>query len=501
MGVIAAMGISLLVPKVQVWSEQLFARMQRFVPRPKNGGGFFGGLIVGVSLGFLWTPCVGPILASVITLAATSEVTAQSVVITLAYSIGTAIPMFMILRFGQNLFQKRWLLSRLGVIQKVFGIVLVLLAVAMYFQLDRVFQVQLLRIFPQYGAGLTRIEQLSFVQDRLVGESGRRASAGSDLLPVGDLAPDFSGGGPWINSEPLSLRQDLSGKVVLVDFWTYSCINCIRTFPFLRDWHEKYADQGLVIVGVHSPEFAFEKELVNVQRAVQDFDLKYPVVLDNDFAIWRAYENQFWPAHYLIDQSGNIRYVHFGEGKYQETENAIRKLLGLEELVSGSEKLQENVGRFSPEMYLGWGREEFYDRSQTLPIEQRGELVLPEELERNEIGLGGAWILRNQYAQAQGDSVMAVVFEGAEVNMVLEPDEATDSPASARGDRAYTVKVLLDGRPVPSEWRGEDLGEDGAIIIDTSRRYQLVRLPEIGVHRLNLEFSDGVKAYTFTFGR
>lgn len=332
-GVIAFLGVSFLIPRFQILLEKVFSRLTGLVPKQTKRKGFGSGLLVGFSLGLLWTPCVGPILASVISLALSGNVTWAAFFITLAYALGTALPMLLIMWGGRELLMRvPWLMRNTGNIQKAFGVLMILTAIAIYTNFDRKFQTYIITTFPQYGAGLTKLEDKAFLREELDQLNNRtdaknpEKSSSDILLSKGIPAPEIIPGGVWMNSSPLSL-QELRGKVVLIDFWTYSCINCQRTLPYLKKWHEKYADKGLVIIGVHSPEFEFEKAEKNVRKAVQDFGLMYPIVQDNNFATWRNYNNRYWPAKYFIDKDGNIRHSHFGEGAYDESEEVIQTLL------------------------------------------------------------------------------------------------------------------------------------------------------------------------------
>ena len=327
--ILITFGASLLIPWVQLQLELLFARFSSFAPIGQNRAGFLGGLLVGLSLGLLWTPCVGPILASVISLAITGTVTTQAVFITFAFALGTAIPMFIIMLAGATALKKvPWLVHNTARIQQVFGVLMILTALAILGNFDRKFQTYVLQTFPKYGAGLTKIEDNQSVKSQLnkLGSAEENATPLIDVVTNRAPAPELIMGGEWFNSEPLKI-SDLQGKVVLVDFWTYSCINCQRTFPYLKKWWVSYKDSGFVIIGVHSPEFEFEKNPKNVQKSINDFGITYPVMQDNYFATWKAYKNRYWPAKYLIDAEGQIRYTHFGEGGYDETEKKIQELL------------------------------------------------------------------------------------------------------------------------------------------------------------------------------
>ena len=305
-----------------------------------------------------------------------------------------------------------------------------------------------------------------------------RDSADNALTPL-DRAP------VWLNSEPLT-ADALAGRVVLVDFWTYSCVNWLRTLPYVRAWAEKYADRGLTVVGVHAPEFGFEHDLDNVRRAVTDLDVPYPVVIDNDFAIWRAFDNHYWPALYLADGTGRVRFHHFGEEAYAESEEAIQQLLEIED-----ELVHINPDGFavpadwdalrSPETYVGYAR-------------GTGPSARPvEHLALNHWTLTGAWTIEEEFAVLDDRAgSIAYRFEGRDLNLVLTP------PA---GGEAAPFTVLLDGEPV-GEDGGVDVDDAGAGVVDVPRMYQLVRQRgRIRPRTFELRFeSPGARAYVFTFG-
>ena len=311
-------GLTLFVPQMQALMERLISRLTRFAPNGQTKHGFGGGLVIGLSLGLLWTPCVGPILASVISLAISGTVTAQAVVITLAYALGTAIPMFILMQAGSTALSRvPWLVRHTTHIQKGFGVLMVITAMGIFFNADRSFQSYIVQKFPEYGVGLTQLEDRQLVINELkkiTGEPMDKNKIGKPMSSLtetsGPRAPELIVGGAWLNSQPLTLAE-LKGKVVLVDFWTYSCINCQRTLPYLRKWWDTYKDKGLVIIGVHAPEVEFEKDEANVVAALKDFSLTYPIMQDNDFATWRAYDNHYWAGKDLIGKNGFLRYTHF----------------------------------------------------------------------------------------------------------------------------------------------------------------------------------------------
>lgn len=497
--VVILFGASLLIPKTQLWMELLMSKLSGLIPQsPQSKDGYGSGVLVGISLGLIWAPCVGPILASVITLAATSQITFTAILITLAYSLGTSIPMLLITYSGQQLLDKhRWLLTNSSLIQKIFGVLMISTAAAIFFNIDRKFQTYLITTFPQYGAGLTALEDTTLVQTQLSKLGGERTDLTSGLLlPQTQKAPDFNGGTKWLNTDqPLSLATNLKGKVVLVDFWTYSCVNCVRTFPYLRKWYQTYKDKDFMIVGVHSPEFEFEKKTENVLMALQDYDLQYPVVQDNEFAIWQAYGNKYWPAHYLIDKDGYIRYLHFGEGKYSETENAIRVLLDEAPLSDSEQQKEPTFRKQTSEIYLGYGRAENYLPGKEIVINKpwlysAENIAVPLDA----VTLIGNWNVQEEYILAEDTTaVLELRFLAESVHLVL---------SAADGDIKHgVVKVLLDGKTLPEKYYTADTNDTGSITVTVPKMYDVVTTPdEYGEHLLRLEFSQGVSAYAFTFG-
>ncbi len=495
--VISLFGLSLVLPYFQVLVERFFSRFANFAGGSLNqNAGFLGGILIGLSLGLIWTPCVGPILASVITLAATNNLNTATFLITFAYALGTAIPMFFIMAAGRKLFDKvPWLLPNTGRIQKIFGLSMILVALAIYLNFDRKFQSYILELFPQYGAGLTSVENNLAVTNEIKKLSGNNGEDYRDNNGIFPAAPEFIPGGEWINSSPLTI-ESLKGKVVLVDFWTYTCINCIRTFPYTKSWYEKYKDQGFVLVGVHTPEFEFEKNAVNVKKAVKDFSITYPVLQDNNYATWKAYQNRYWPAHYLIDAQGRIRHTHFGEGEYEETERIIQDLLmeagkniNKDSVVSLTEQTPSR--HISPETYLGFQRMEFYYPSGTLPKGVK-EFNLSGNLPVNRFEFGGSWEINEEFALTGSNAVLAYNFSGNKVFLVLRP--------GAIGSNSK-VRVYLDGKKIERENAGADV-QNSEAIIDSDRLYNLVDLKnKPGQHLLRLEFDQaGIEAFAFTFG-
>ncbi len=307
-------------------------------------------------------------------------------------------------------------------------------------------------------------------------------------IPVeGGQAPDFVGIASWINSPALTLK-DLHGTVVLIDFWTYSCINCVRTLPHLKQWYAAYRDKGFTIIGIHTPEFEFEKNLKNVQDAVTRFDIHYPVALDNEYMTWNNYHNRYWPAHYLIDQEGIIRYIHFGEGEYQKTENAIRTLLGLAPVSAQEEHAISR--KQTPETYLGYMRASAYTSDLALKNKQTADYTYTSTLADNQVGLKGPWLVAAEYIQSKGDTAqLDLNFIADHVYLVM----AAQQPSP--------VTVLLDNKPVPTPYRTKDTNEQGKIIVSASRMYDIIDLKgDNGPHLLTLHVPPEVSLYAFTFG-
>jgi len=305
-------------------------------------------------------------------------------------------------------------------------------------------------------------------------------------LPISGKAPDLAAG-EWINSAPLSM-QSLKGKVVLIDFWTYSCINCIRTLPHMNAWQEKYADKGLVIIGVHTPEFEFEKDYANVKSAVEKYGIKYPVVQDNNYETWRAYGNSYWPRKYMIDKDGNIRYDHIGEGGYEATEKVIQQLLGVTGNVTNISDTAPTQSQ-SPELYLGY--EFAIPRGQNLgnPEGFRPETITnyqPAEVTQgNIIYLSGRWFSAADKIIAVEDAKLRLVYRAKNVNIVAE---------------GANIQVKLEGFPLPANFAGIDADGSGFVTINEQRLYNIISAPDYMTRMMEIDAQPGFGLYTFTFG-
>jgi cytochrome c biogenesis protein CcdA/thiol-disulfide isomerase/thioredoxin len=503
-GVLIVFGVVLLVPPL---ADRLEARMSGFAGRaggPRTGGdGFWSGTLVGASLGILYTPCAGPILGGVIVVTASQTFSAGRLAVALAYGVGSAVVLYLLMLGGRRVVRP---LARRGhLLQIATGGVMVLVALAMLGEYDLRFQREVTSGLPSFLVNPAEgIENTASAKSALADLNGGGHGIGSQLggdapargaddsLPVLGKAPEFVDTQRWFNTpegKPLTLKQ-LRGRVVLVDFWTYSCINCIRTLPYLEAWDKRYRKDGLTIVGVHSPEFPFEREASNVEAAIEAEGIHYPVVQDNELATWEAYGNQYWPAEYFVDARGNVRYVHFGEGEYGEKEKVIRELLAeagdrVGKPMSGAHGLEPSAGVTTPETYLGAFRAERFTNPMLSPGTH--DFQAPAQVPPNEFAFRGRWRIEDESATAAGGS-LELNFGARRVYLVL------GSPGQAR-----EVRALLDGRPIPSGVAGADV-HGGAVTVDSQRLYNLVDLPRVGHHVLRLEPEAGVMGYAFTFG-
>ncbi len=500
--VLVLLGVSMVIPKASQWLETRISRLSgRFGNVGKNNrSDFSGGFITGLALGIVWAPCSGPILASIATLAATNKVSFQVVIVTLFYVTGVSIPLFGFAVGGQNLLARSRRLSKYtGKIQIAAGVVLILTAIAISTNYDKTLEAKLLNAIPSYSSSLTKIEStksvsnaLAKLKNRIV--SGQATINNSRLFNVNTPAAGFDGGTDWLNpAKPVTLSS-LKGKVVLVDFWTYTCINCIRTLPHVTSWYNKYHPYGFEVIGVHSPEFAFEQDKGNVLAAIARFNIKYPVVQDNSLSIWNAYNNQYWPAEYLIDANGNIRRADFGEGQYDEMEKAIQLLL----TQSGAKVPATLTGvpnttptnQLTPETYFGSSRNQF---GFPQPINSNGTFSLKSHrsVPANRFDFGGTWIITNEYAQASAGSTITESFSANHVYMILKPH------APGASDR---VLVSLDGKPLSGATAGADV-KNGVITVDSDRLYDIYSSSQYAQGVLGFTFQDaGTQAFTFTFG-
>jgi cytochrome c biogenesis protein CcdA/thiol-disulfide isomerase/thioredoxin len=484
-GALLVASLTLIVPKVGEWLERPF----RFLTR-RSAGDLGGGFLLGASLGLVFVPCAGILLGAVITNVGTHRVGASSVIVLIAFSLGTALPMLLVAQGSRRVTTS--FRAHAQTVRVVGGVLMAASAVVLY-------QGWLQSLQTKVPSWTTSAEQWllhgSTAKKELAGLQHRRsaqprfAAAGTKLptiklasarvkVPLNDygVAPNFTGISHWLNSPSLSI-DSLHGKVVLVDFWTYSCINCLRTLPHLEEWDKEYRSKGLVIVGVHTPEFAFEHDLGNVTDAVNKLGVHYPVALDNDYKTWNAYQNQFWPAEYLIDQQGDVRHIHFGEGEYDTTEHDIRLLLR----AGGSSGLPKPVpepdttptGNITPESYLGYFRIDRYSGSQ-LSADVESDYHFPTTLARDHFAYDGKWTVESERIVAGEGARLRIHYHARQVNLVL-------------GGKGL-VGLFENGRGL------------GAVRVNGDRLYTLVSTRRIRDGVLELAFTPGLQAYSFTFG-
>ncbi len=470
-----------------------------------------GSLLLGAATGLLWAPCAGPILGLVLTGAALQGANPQTSFQLAAYAAGAATSLALAVLAGGRVFaaMKRSLGLGHRIRQGVGAAVLAGVG-SITLGLDTGLLTRL-----SY-ASTTGIEQS--LLDRFDGNSEtasmsaggpsmRLASNGArqgyrSSLPIEGTFPSLDGALKWLNSEPLTAEQ-LRGKVVLLNFWTYSCINCIRAIPYVRAWAEKYKDQGLVVIGVHSPEFAFEKRIHNVERAIQNFAITYPVAIDNDFRVWRAFGNNYWPAHYFIDAEGRIRHHHFGEGEYQELERVIQELLAeagsrranggfVVPTVQGAEAGPDFRQVRSSETYAGYERASGFASPETMGTDEARDYTVGR-LRLNQWGFIGNWTVRaEQAALNRPGGAISYNFRARDLHLVLGP---------SRDSKPVRFKVTIDGI-APGANHGADIDADGNGIVSETRLYQLVRQSgDVRDRTFEIRFLDaGVEAYVFTFG-
>jgi cytochrome c biogenesis protein CcdA/thiol-disulfide isomerase/thioredoxin len=499
--VLAAFGLTLIFPSLADHAMKPFvnfgAKLSSSVVA--QDAAILPSFLLGVATGLLWAPCAGPILGLILTGAALNGTNITTSLLLLAYAVGAATSLALALAAGGRVFAA--MKRSLGAgewIRRGLGVAVLISVVAIALGLDTSF---LTRVSLSNTAWLEqglvdRLRPTSKSADASTQASGglaKEKSGTSDAL---------SGAVDWLNSSPLTF-EGLKGKVVVIDFWTYSCINCLRAIPYVKAWAEKYKDYGLVVIGVHTPEFAFERNINNVRAAVSDLKIEYPVAIDNEYKIWRSFDNKYWPAHYFVDANGRTRFHHFGEGEYDQSEQVIQRLL--EEAgngnvpqslvtvnVSGVEAARSASDDQSPETYIGYGRARNFASPGGI-VENERHLYASASLLLNQWSLSGDWTVGGENAVLNGVGGSIVYrFHARDLHLVLGP---------AADGKPIRFRVTIDGN-VPGADHGTDSDADGQGVVDDERLYQLVRQNDVIRDRtFAIEFLDpGVHAYAFTFG-
>ena len=522
MALLALFGLTLLLP---AWADRMSRPFVALGMRLSQPGAdrssarpsLLSPLLLGIGTGLLWAPCAGPILGLILTTAALNGASAGTSLLLLAYAAGACTSLAAALLFGGRVFSAlkaslrtgEWIRRAAGAAVLVgVGAIALGLDTGVLSRLSSASTSELEKTLlekighPGPSSPLSRADAAAEAPVMLSTAAGLEPVAARPLGTEG-IFTSLGGATEWINSDPLT-PESLRGKVVLVDFWTYSCINCLRTLPYLRAWEQKYKDAGLVVLGVHAPEFAFEKRSSNVRKATRDLGIGFPVAIDNDFAIWRAFRNQAWPAFYFIDAQGRIRHHQFGENQYEEAEQVIQQLLaeaGQRRIPSGlvapqGEGVQAAAapaGALSEETYLGYERTHNFASPGGMARDRANQYQSAASLRTNQWALAGDWTVERERAVLNRvGGRIAYRFHARDLHLVLGP--------SADG-KPVRFKVRLDGQP-PLADHGFDVDSEGNGTIDGQRLYQLVRQAAGGKDRLfEIEFMDpGVQVYAFTFG-
>lgn len=454
----------------------------------KQENSVISAILIGAALGPIFSSC-SPTYAWVIATVLPSSILLGMFYLSF-YVLGVATALLAIALLGRKLLERiKWASDPKGWFQRGIAILFIIVGIFVATGLDKKVQTYLVE---KDFIKIKLLEQKLVPDNDTTTKTNSKSSANKEKFNVAAYdAPELKNIAAWINSEPQTVAR-LKGSVVLIDFWTYSCINCQRTQPYLNAWYDKYKDDGFVILGVHAPEFGFEKVTENVQNAVVDAKIKYPVALDNNFATWQAYENRFWPAKYLIDKDGQVRYTHFGEGDYAETEETIQKLLKESgKPVTDKIEIERNASSSlrgqTPETYLGFGRAERFANADQFVANKPVDYGLVNDLKEHEWSLGGQWQINDESSQSLADNTkLDINFSGKEVYLVMS------------GRPGALVGVSVAGLDKPG---GEDVNAQGKVSLNGARLYKLVKADEfLKNRRLTITFPAGVTVNAFTFG-
>jgi cytochrome c biogenesis protein CcdA/thiol-disulfide isomerase/thioredoxin len=442
-----------------------------------NEGGFVSGVVIGCLIGLVWTPCAGPILAAVLVQVLRQQTDLQSVFVTVGFALGAGIPMFIIAMTGRSMMKRFGFLTRHTVaVRKIFALLIILSAVYLAFGSN------LQSLFQRPEPAVVKVS--APVETQFVAQLEKPLD---NPYP----APPLAGIQAWVNSKPLILSE-LKGKVVLIDFWTYSCINCVRTLPYVTAWDRRYRDKGLVIIGVHSPEFEFEKNVDNIKAAAIHYGIDYPIAVDNDLATWVSFQNKYWPAHYLIDQNGQVVYTHFGEGDCDITENNIRYLLGVKGNADALDipAASPSVKGQTQETYLGYARADHFAGTPALHPDAVATYRPADTLPENSWSLDGAWKVEKEKITAQRkDNTLRLNFTAPKVFLVM----------GTSSGQPQKVMLKLNGEPLRGN-AGKD-APNSIVTVNGHALYELVHQASSQNGLLEISPSEpGFEAYAFTFG-
>ena len=491
---LALFGLALVFPSLSDRATRPLVALGSRLSERQGQESIWSSAVLGVATGLLWAPCAGPILGIIFTAAAIQGATLGTSLLLLAYALGAATSLALALLVGGKVYQRmKGSLHATEWVRRALGALVIAGVVAIAFGLDT-------RVLSKVSSTQTASVEHGLARKLGLGggEQATKIGAGGQLPVEGEL-PALEGLGPWINSPPLT-REQLRGKVVVIDFWTYSCINCIRSIPYVRAWYETYKDDGLVVIGIHAPEFAFERSPDNVRKAVADLGIKYPVALDNNLVVWTALKNNYWPAHYFFDAQGRQRYHHFGEGSYGESEMVIRQLLaeagrapkagGMARATARGAETAAAIGSIdSPETYIGYARADRFVSPGGQARDTAKTYGAPP-LKLNDWSLEGNWTVGRQSGKLNSaPGAIAYSFHARDLHLVL---------GSAKPVR---FRITVDGK-APGADAGLDVRPDGTGVVQEQRLYQLVR-QKAGVRdrTFRIEFLDpGVEAFAFTFG-